>query len=49
MVGYRNVTKGYRLYDATEGKIIYSHDVQFNEKVKSAHKIQKILPRVIIN
>ena len=34
MVGYRNVTKGYRLYDATEGKIIYSHDVQFNEKVK---------------
>ena len=34
MVGYGNVTKGYRLYDATEGKIIYSCDVQFNEKVK---------------
>ena len=34
MVGYGNVTKGYRLYDAIEGKIIYSHDVQFNEKVK---------------
>ena len=30
MVGYGNVTKGYRLYDATEGKIIHSHDVQFN-------------------
>ena len=34
MVGYGNVTKGYRLYDAIEGKIIYSHDVQFYEKVK---------------
>ena len=34
MVGYGNVTKGYRLYHAIEGKIIYSHDVQFNEKVK---------------
>ena len=34
MVGYGNVTKGYRLYDAIEGKIIYSHDVQFNEKAK---------------
>ena len=34
MIGYENVTKGYRLYDAIEGKIIYSHDVQFNETVE---------------
>ena len=34
MIGYGNVTKGYRLYDAIEGKIIYSRDVQFNEKVE---------------
>ena len=34
MIGYGNVTKGYRLYDAIEGKIIYSHDVQFNETVE---------------
>ena len=34
MVGYGNVTKGYRLYDTTEEKIIHSCDVQFNEKVK---------------
>ena len=34
MMGYGNVTKGYRLYDAIEGKIIYSRDVQFNEKVE---------------
>ena len=34
MIGYGNVTKGYRLYDAIEGKIIYSRDVQFNETVE---------------
>ena len=38
MVGYGDVTKGYRLYDATEGKIIHSHDVQFNEKVKECQQ-----------
>ena len=38
MVGYRNVTKGYRLYNATEGKIIHSHDVQFNEKVQECRQ-----------
>ena len=38
MVGYGDVTKGYRLYDATEGKIIHSRDVQFNEKVKECQQ-----------
>ena len=49
MIGYGNVTKGYRLYNAIEGKIIYSRDVQFNEKVEECPQIHKILPRVIIN
>ena len=34
MVRYGNLTKGYRLYDATQGKIFHSRDVQFNEQVK---------------
>ena len=34
MVGYGNVTKGYRLYHATQGKIFYSRELQFNERVK---------------
>ena len=34
MIGYGNVTKDYRLYDAIEGKIICSRDVQFNETVE---------------
>lgn len=38
MVGYGDVTKGYRLYDATEGKIIHNCDVQFNEKVKECRQ-----------
>lgn len=38
MVGYGDVTKGYRLYDATEGKIIHSRDVRFNEKVKECQQ-----------
>lgn len=38
MVGYGNVTKGYRLYDPTEGKIIHSRDVQFNEKAKECQQ-----------
>ena len=38
MVGYGKVTKGYRLYDATEKKIIHSRDVQFNEKVKECNQ-----------
>ena len=38
MVRYGDVTKGYRLNDATEGKIIHSHDVQFNRKVKECQQ-----------
>ena len=38
MVGYGSVTKGYRLYDPTEGKIIHSRDVQFNEKPRVSAK-----------
>ena len=38
MVGYGDVTKGYRLYDTTEGKIIHSRDVQFNEEVKECQQ-----------
>ena len=34
MVGYGDVTKGYRWYDATEGKIMHSCDVQYNENIK---------------
>ena len=34
MVGYRNLTKGYRQYDATQGRVFHSCDVQFNEQVK---------------
>ena len=56
MVEYGDDTKGYRLYDATEEKIIYIHGVQFISMVhnlmkrpKSANEINKILPGVIIN
>ena len=38
MLGYRNVTKGYRLYDLTQRKIIHSRDVQFNETVKECRQ-----------
>ena len=38
MVRYGDVTKGYRLYNATEGKIINSRDVQFNKKVKECQQ-----------
>ena len=34
MVGYGMVTKGYRLYDPTDRKILHSQDVQFNERAK---------------
>ena len=34
VLGYGNVTKGYRLYDLTQRKIFHSRDVQFNETVK---------------
>ena len=34
LVGYGAVTKGYRLFDVAEGKVIYSRDVHFNEQIK---------------
>ena len=36
LFGYGEETKGYRLYDVTEKKIIHSRDVQFNEKPKNS-------------
>ena len=34
LLGYRAETKGYRLYDVKDRKIVYSRDVQFNENSK---------------
>ena len=34
LMGYREATKGYRLYDPKRRNIIYSRDVQFNERRK---------------
>ena len=34
MLGYGNVTKGYRLYDLAQKRIIHSRDVQFNEAAR---------------
>ena len=34
MLEHGEVTKGYRLYDITERKVIYSQDVKFNEELK---------------
>ena len=34
LLGYGEETKGYRLYDANGRKVLYSRDVQFNEKSK---------------
>ncbi len=34
VVGYGNVTNGYRLYDLVSEKVIHSRDVKFNEQPK---------------
>ena len=34
LLGYGQQTKGYRLFDPIQRKVIYSHDVQFNESEK---------------
>lgn len=34
MLGYGQQTKGYRLFDPIQRKVIYSRDVQFNESEK---------------
>ena len=31
LVGYSTEVKGYRLYDSSRGKVLYSQDVKFNE------------------
>ena len=42
LVGYGEETKGYRLYDVTEKKILYSRDVQFNEKSRKFNSGQDV-------
>ena len=32
LLGYKEGTKAYRLYDPRGGKVVVSHDVLFNEK-----------------
>ena len=34
LLGYGNETKGYRLYDPAQSRVIYSRDVRFNEYVR---------------
>lgn len=36
MLGYGDVTKGYRLFDVDKQKVIHSRDVHFNESVKNS-------------
>ena len=38
LVGYGEETNGNRLYNVTEGKILHSQDVQFNEKSRTVDK-----------
>ena len=37
LLGYGQETKGYRLFDTTRGKVIYSRDVKFNESPKESN------------
>ena len=34
IMGYGTVTKGYRLYNVTERKVMHNRNVQFNERIK---------------
>ena len=36
LLGYGQETKGYRLYDTAQSKVIHSRDVKFNEDVKES-------------
>ena len=43
LLGYGEVTKGYRLYDVEEKKVLYSRDVKFNEGAKNCrHESQTV-------
>ena len=46
LLGYGNVTKGYRLYDLAQKRIIHSRDVQFNEV---ARECSQATPDVVDN
>ena len=46
LLGYRNVTKGYILYDLAQKRLIHSHDVQFN---KAARECSQATPDVADN
>ena len=40
-LGYSMVTKGYRLYDVNRSKVLYSHDVAFDESKPEVEKEPK--------
>ena len=43
-LGYGKETKGYRLYDANEGKVTFSRDVKFNEGEKEEGTVTNNAP-----
>ena len=51
MLGYGNVTKGYRLHEVAQKRIIHSHDVQFNEGARecSQCKLRQMSLTMIIS
>ena len=38
-LGYGEATKGYKLYDLCRSKVIYSRDVQFNERSEAGQEV----------
>ena len=38
LLGYGNETKGYRLYDPIQSRVIHSRDVLFNEFMRGVEK-----------
>ena len=44
MLGHRNVTKGYRLYDLARKRIIHSCDVRFNEVARECSQTTPDVP-----
>ena len=49
LLSYGEKTKGYRLYDVNEKKILYSRDVQFNESLRKMRKAYLTPVMMIIN